>query len=383
MDKLTDHNKIRPLHILAKAAILFVLLNILWAFFSPKIGYASIYSHLVPGRPRLPFGEAPQLAYNFSLDSFEAMFESHEIEAHYTDDEYSVFIVGDSSVWGTLLTPEETLSGQLNKLNLEHKESGLPIRFYNFGYPTLSLAKDAMVIAEAASNYNPDLVLWMVTLESMPWELQQRSPIVENNPERLFQLDYWYGVPIEKTGVPIKYETFWDLTIVGQRKNIADIIRLQLYGFLWSATGIDQYYPADYSLAAWDLTDEMEYYGFTPETFDGSDLAFEVIQGGIDIANHYGEAETIIINEPILISGGENSDLRYNFYYPRWVYDQYRQLFRQYSLEMGWTYFDFWDSVPSQEFTNSAIHLTPVGEELLAKEIATKMQEMNEWSTTD
>ena len=36
---------------------------------------------IFPGRPRLPFGENPDKAYNFSLYSLDAMLASHEINA--------------------------------------------------------------------------------------------------------------------------------------------------------------------------------------------------------------------------------------------------------------------------------------------------------------
>jgi hypothetical protein len=35
----------------------------------------------------------------------------------------------------------------------------------------------------------------------------------------------------------------------------------------------------------------------------------------------------------------------------------------------NWNYLDLWNSVPAEEFTNSAIHLTPAGEALLAGEL--------------
>jgi hypothetical protein len=36
----------------------------------------------------------------------------------------------------------------------------------------------------------------------------------------------------------------------------------------------------------------------------------------------------------------------------------------------GWRYLDTWNLVPEGEFTNSAIHLTPAGEGLLAQRLA-------------
>jgi hypothetical protein len=69
----------------------------------------------------------------------------------------------------------------------------------------------------------------------------------------------------------------------------------------------------------------------------------------------------MIINEPMYISRGKNSDVRYNFYYPRWAYDDYRQLMQEISLQNGWLYFDYWNGIPPEQFSNSAVHLTPQG----------------------
>ena len=74
----------------------------------------------------------------------------------------------------------------------------------------------------------------------------------------------------------------------------------------------------------------------------------------------------MLINEPMLISVGENSDLRYNFLYPRWAYDQWREMMLARAEAGGWNYLDLWNIVPADEFTNSAIHLTPAGESMLA-----------------
>jgi hypothetical protein len=39
-----------------------------------------------------------------------------------------------------------------------------------------------------------------------------------------------------------------------------------------------------------------------------------------------GDVPVLLINEPMFISSGQNSDLRYNSFYPRWAYDQYRAM---------------------------------------------------------
>ena len=50
-------------------------------------------------------------------------------------------------------------------------------------------------------------------------------------------------------------------------------------------------------------------------------LAFDVLDAGMSITPNM-----LLVNEPILISNGANSDIRYNFFYPRWAYDEYRSM---------------------------------------------------------
>ncbi|MGH2582450.1 MAG: hypothetical protein ACRDFQ_06100, partial [Anaerolineales bacterium] len=93
----------------------------------------------------------------------------------------------------------------------------------------------------------------------------------------------------------------------------------------------------------------------------------EVIEAGIEQA---GGVPVLIVNEPIFVSNGQNSDIRYNSFYPRWIYDQYRDLLMSYSNEQQWNYVDMWQSANNSEFTNTPIHLTPAGTQQLADSIA-------------
>src|SRR5512135_1699107 len=111
---------VSPFRVLLKAALLFVVAVALSALVDPEpLGRLSLYNHLFPGRERLPFGEDQQNAYNLSLYNLDAMFASHEVRtADRSDGTYRVFLLGDSSVWGTLLRPGQTLAGQLNAQHL-------------------------------------------------------------------------------------------------------------------------------------------------------------------------------------------------------------------------------------------------------------------------
>ena len=107
--------------------------------------------------------------------------------------------------------------------------------------------------------------------------------------------------------------------------------------------------------------DDDSFQGWQESELSLDQLAFEVIDAGTTLA---GDVPVLVVNEPILISQGENSDIRYNFFYPRWAYDTYREAISQAAIGANWAYVDLWDVVPQAEFTNSAVHLTPEGSQL-------------------
>jgi hypothetical protein len=352
--------------VLVKAALLFVLLNLLFALLYPMgwLGKISFYNILFPGRERLPFGENPAQAYNLSLYNLDAMLASLRLNAaSKAADEYRLLVIGDSSVWGTLLTPPQTLTGQLNAANLTC--GGKRLRAYNLGYPTLSVTKDLMILQEAVAHYQPDRILWLVTLEGLPRETQiSSSPVLANNAERAVSLIDTYNLQLDPNDPALVYPGFWDKTIVGARRPLADLVRLQFYGVLWGATGIDQTYPANYEPAARDLAADTSFHGRKGPILDTASLALEALPAGVALASR---VPVTFVNEPILVSQGKNSDLRYNFFYPRWAYDQYREALASLMQANGWAYMDLWNLVDEKEFTNSAIHLTPAGESQLAQ----------------
>ena len=352
-------------NVILKGLALFLLVDLLVVGINPAgLGRVSFYNRVFPGRLRFPFGENPAQSYNLSLFNLDAMFASHVISAGPKPaGEYRVLVIGDSSTWGTLLRPEQTLAGQLDAAGL--KMCGKQVRVYNLGYPTISLTKDLMLL-DYAMRYQPDLILWPLTLEAFPVSKQLSSPLVANNTARVDSLIARYNLPFDPNDPNLVHPNFWDRTLIGQRRPLADLFRLQMYGLDWAATGIDQTYPSDYERAQIDLSPDLAYDGLQPPTLNENDLAFSALAAGLQAA---GKTPVIVINEPMLISAGKNSDLRYNFYYPRWAYDQWRQMISDEAVSQDWNYLDLWNLVPATQFTNSAIHLTPAGEKLLTTRV--------------
>jgi hypothetical protein len=354
--------KALPIRILLKAILFVVVFSLAFSLLmNVPIGKLSLYNHFYPGRERFPFGENPATSYNLSIYNLDAMVASHEIAAaKKAADEYRVFVVGDSSAWGFLQQPQDTLAGLLDSRGLQL--NGKQVKVYNLGYPSLSVMKDLLII-DKVRQFQPDLIIWLVTLESLPLDNQLETPLVANNPLAVNDLiDRYQLNEFTKKSVDWK-----DATLFARRREMADIIRLQIYGAMSAATGIDQDYPSDFIPALRDFEVDESFYDFTPDDLDAGRLALDAIDKAIQVNE---DIRFMVVNEPILIANGKNSDVRYNYYYPRWAYDQYRALMRDNMDKTGINYYDLWDIVPQEHFTNSAIHMDKGGEEILAERIA-------------
>jgi hypothetical protein len=360
-----------PLHslrnILLKTLALFLLANLVFAFMTPldAFGRLSAYNVLFPGRLRLPYGDDPTRSYNLSLFNLEAMFASHELAGQpKSPDEFRVIIIGDSSTWGYLLKNSETLAGQINAAQAS-LEDGRQVRAYNLGYPVMSLTKDLLVLSYAL-RYQPDLIIWPFTLESFPYDKQLFPPLLQNNSQAVTQLIEAYQLKVDPAGLAQGETGLIENTIIGARRALADLLRLQLYGVLWAATGIDQEIPDTFPAPISDLPADQSFHNLQPPRLLEGDIALDVLQAGISMA---GRTPILLINEPMFISQGVNSDIRYNYYYPRWAYDDYRALLAGESLRQNWNYLDLWDAVPGSEFTNTAVHLSPAGSAMFAQHV--------------
>jgi hypothetical protein len=345
--------------ILIKALVFFLLFNLLFLRLDslPILGRISAYNVVYPGRLRLPFGEDLERSYNISILQPGAMLRSHVIgDSPKSDDEFRVVLIGDSSVWGFNLGPNQTLSAAMNQANL-HTPNGERVRVYNLGYPTMSITKDLFFL-ELGLKYQPDMIFWFITLESMPRTKQLNSPVLQYNADMIRELIQQYDLNLDPQDSSFIEPTLYDRTLVGQRRELADWVRLQLLGVMWAATGMDHDVPQPLPHPSEDVDPELAFQGFQPEELSTEDLSLEVISAGIQAA---GEIPVLLVNEPIFIARGENHEVRYNSFYPRWAYDQYRIWMGQITNERGWMYLDLWDLVAPDEFTDSAIHYSPEG----------------------
>ncbi len=359
------NQKINAGRIFIKGTAIFLLVEFIFLSFRPDLSLLNIYAPLGIKRTRFPTStHAPEDAA-LDVGNLDAMFASHIVSQPKANGEFRVLLLGDSAMWGFLLPPEQTLSGQLNALNLTCGDK--KIQVYNLSYPRSSATKDLMIL-DKAMNYQPDLIIWPVTLYTLMPKTRVDHWLIGQNLDELYSLDARFHF-LPRSFPP---ESFSD-KILGPQRALFRILRYQLYSLVNLATGVDQI-QTTYDNVPTELPSELKFEGMNPPTVTPQQISIDEVQDFYLLAKN---VPVILVNEPIMIAKGvPNSDIYYNYYYPRWVYDQYRQILGAAAAQNGWNYLDLWDKFSSDYYTNTPLHLNPEGERQFAAMLAPSIQKV-------
>lgn len=357
--------QVNPWNVLIKGIILYSSFQFLLVFFNFNPAVLNMYRSGILQRDRLPFITAPK-AEDRALDVgiLDTMFASHVISQPKGEKEYRVIILGDSFIWGDPLPTNSTLAAQINRLKLtcDNKK----ITAYNLGYPLPSAIKDMMVL-EKAMQYQPDLVIWGVTMYTLTTRMVEEHPLLETESARLAALNSDYHFLEQMDAADSSYEQWQAVNF-----NLSRTLRYQSYGLIQIATGRDQIQQETQS-ADVNLSSDVQYVDISPTLLFKQEISTDLVNIFREIAK---DKPVLIINEPILIVKDKpHSDLRYNSFYPRWAYDQYRGYMNEAANQYEWMYLDLWDSFPVESFANSPLHLNREGVKIFANLITPAIQE--------
>ncbi len=357
-------SKVNPRNILIKGLVLYFLFQVFLTLtnFNPAI--INIYQSKSLMRERFPFITSPK-AEDKALDVgiLDTVFASHIISLPKNENEYRVIILGDSSIWGDPLPANSTLASQVNLLNLTCRNK--KITAYNLGYPLPSAIKDMMVL-EKAMQYHPDLVIWGVTMYTLTTRMVEEHPLLGTESKLLASLNSQYHFITQTQPTNSLYENWFDINF-----RLSRTLRYQSYGLIQLSTGTDQV-QQEINSANIDLTDNLDYVDMSPPNLPQKEIDINLVNIFHQIAD---DVPVIVVNEPILVAENiPNSDLRYNSFYPRWAYDQYREYMNEAASQHNWIYLDFWDDFPSDLFANSPLHLNREGEKVFANLLTPAIQ---------
>lgn len=359
-------NTVNPWRVLLKGVLLFLAFEYALLSLHPDLGFLNAYAALDLQRERFPISTLSPVDDALDVGNLDAMFASHIVSRPKDPNEYRVLVLGDSAVWGIGLKPEQTLPDQLDALGLTCGDKKM--RFYNLSFPRSSATKDLMIL-DKAMQYQPDMIVWLITWYTLMPKTRVDHWLVVQNPAEFYKLGRRFDfLPKEDSRPPTLADQ-----ILAQQRALFRVARYQLYSLIQLATGLDQI-PGPPEVLPAELSSDIVFERLKPPTLKKSDVSLDQIQDFYQLA---GNTPVLLINEPMLVlSGIPNSDVRYNDYYPRWVYDQYRQYLGEVAAQNGWDYLDLWNIYPPDHYTDTPLHLTPDGERQFAQDLAPAIQKV-------
>ncbi len=352
-----------PWRILVKGLFVFMILEAALVWLVPGLGPLNVYAALGLKRERLPLSTSSPVDDAQDLGNLDAMLAAHVVSNPRAPDEFRVLVLGDSAAWGLQLQPGQTWAAQLDALRL--KCGSRNVRVYNLSFPRSSATKDLMILDKALA-YQPDLIIWSITWYTLMPKTRVDHWLVTQNPQEFYKLGARFGFLPDDYAAP----TPWD-TVASRNRSLFHEIRFQFYSLVELATGTEQIPGPPEQLPA-TLSKDVTFEGLKPPMLRPGQVSLDQVSDFYALA---GKIPVVLVNEPILIvKDVPNSDVRYNSYYPRWVYDQYRQYVSNAAAKNGWNYLDLWDMFPASYFTDTPLHLSPEGQRLLAEKLAPSIQ---------
>jgi hypothetical protein len=102
---------------------------------------------------------------------------------------------------------------------------------------------------------------------------------------------------------------------------------------------------------------------------------WELLRAGQQMAQA-AHVPLLVVNEPIYIGTGENSDVNYNSFYERALYDRFRAALTTFTQQRAQPYLDLWNTLPPEDFSNTSLHYNAEGNRRVAAEIMQSLQSM-------
>jgi hypothetical protein len=351
-------SKIHAWRVLTKGFTIFMIAEFAFFALHPNFQQLNIYNGSLK-RERFPISTHAPEDNALDVENLDAMFASHIVSEPKPANEYRVIVLGDSAVWGISLTPQQTLPGQMDALGLACGNK--QVRVYNLSFPRSSATKDLMILDKAMS-YQPDEIVWMITWYTLMPKTRTDHVIIAQNPDEYYKLAHRFDFLPKNYQSPNAITQFTD-----QTRTFFRVLRYQLYLPINLATGLDQIPGPPEELPS-QLSSDATFEGLKPPTLSISNISLDQVRDFYKLA---GKVPVLLVNQPMQVrTNVPNSDVRYNDYYPRWVYDQYRQYVNDAATQNHWNYLDLWDIFPPSYYTDTPLHLIPQGETELAHRLS-------------
>jgi hypothetical protein len=370
----------RFIRIVVKAVLMLVVFDAVQAALDldRRLESLSLYRHFVPPLARLDSMRDYPTPVMWRLDP---LLDAHRIGRAKRPDEFRVAVLGDSGTFGMFVPERKTVPGQMTRVGGSFR--GRKLVAYNLSYQTPNTLKD-LLVEKHALRRKLDAIVWFVTLfdlarDAPPAEFRREIHLVIRvNADDLPELERKYGIDTWETREIEALRGPFDRSVLGDGGRYRDFAILLGRAFFDRLAGDD---PTESVRAPRPWVGSRPLPA-TPLFFDRGpndppmpNARWKNLEAGARMAKE-ARVPLLLVNDPLFLASGPNSEHEYNSYYGREIYDRYRRDLAAYCRRRGIDLLDLWNLLPPREFDDMPQHYTPAGSRRIAEAVVRRLEGM-------
>jgi hypothetical protein len=328
----------------------FVAFNLLYLIVQPLDHPITLYNSVFPGRLRFEWQDQRTLQVSVPELKLSRLLADHILSRRKQPDEYRILMLGSSELWGVLRRDEETAPVVFDRMGIQTGE-GRRVRSYNLGYISPSAFKDLMILHYILMyrSDEPDAVILFINSNSLGI-VSEPNPLYADNADLGLEVMHRYEIQ------EIEYQSLLNSasmlpgwirhSFIGERDNISYWLMNQFFGFGWLATGSDQVFPPDGEVIPFQGGRGADLVRWTIDQQKGTLEGFSTLS-----KEHHFFMGIVVV--PM------------NFDAPGFV-----DALAGRTQALGIPLLDCSMLLPFGEFTDSPLHMSATGHQLLAGEVA-------------
>lgn len=338
----------------------------------------SIYRAFTP--PTVRLGLAKQIG-DPAWWTLGPLLDAHEIAQPKAPDEYRVIFLGDSATFCLYCPARESIPQAFT--DLAATIDGKRARAYNLAYPGSDWLKDILILKQALK-YEPDAIVWLVTAKGSGDQPLPQEPeahlITRINAAELPALARAYQLNTWETERYAEADAWQQQSIWTHGGRLRDWLVLVARTVRTALIQPDQDLTQDYLYAGPPVTSQpiravAEINSTLPGYGTFPNRQWELLRAGQQMAQD-ANVPLLMVNEPMYIGSGENSDVNYNSFYERNLYDRFRATLADFARQHDLPYLDLWNLLPPENFSNTSLHYNAEGNRRVADEVMRRLQHL-------
>jgi hypothetical protein len=359
--------------VLIKALVLLIVFDVaqIAVDFAGTLDRALLYRSFTPPTERLGLANQIGDPIWWTLDP---LLDAHQIALPKAPDEFRVIFLGDSATFCLYCRSNEAIPALFTQLGATL--DGKRVVGYNLAYPGSDWLKDILILKHALK-YQPDAIVWLVTAKGagdQPLPQEPEAHLVTRlnaaelpavarqyaldtwETQRYADADAWYQRSIFTHGG--RYRDWLILLARSSHNVVLDPKRDLSQEYLLPGEPV----TAKSVQAVAEINSTLPGYDTFPNR------QWELLRAGQQMADEAG-VRLLVVNEPIYVANGPNTDVNYNSFYERNLYDRFRAALNDFARQHRLTYLDLWNLLPGDNFSNTSLHYNLDGNRRIAQKL--------------